>query len=311
MIKEKILNKKTGIVTYAITPPKKNNTPEKIAEISKKHIERIKNLDIDGLIIYDLQDEVDRQSSKRPFPYMESVDPAVYDEKYLKELKVPKIIYRCVGKYGVEEFSKWLKSGEKDNMFSVFVGASSSKQEVKLKLRQSYDLRNKLNTNLVLGAVVIPERHITHGDEHLRIIKKADSGCNFFVSQVIYNLEASKNFLSDYYYYCKENNIEMKPIIFTITPCGSEKTLNFMKWLGINIPGWLKNDLMHSEDILEKSISLSKNIFEELFDFALEKGIPVGCNVESLSIRKVEIEASIKLVNDIKQIINKKLKLDS
>ncbi|MBP2032766.1 hypothetical protein J2Z42_001440 [Clostridium algifaecis] len=309
MIKEKILNKKMGIITYAITPPKKNNTTEKIVEISKRHIERIKNLNIDGLIIYDLQDEVDRQSGKRPFPYMESVDPAIYGEKYLGNIKIPKIIYRCVGKYGIDEFSKWLEHDKKDDRFSVFVGASSSKQEVKLKLNQAYDLKNKLNPDLFLGAVVIPERHITHKDEHLRVIKKADKGCSFFVSQVIYNLEASKNFLSDYYYYCKENNIHMKPIIFTITPCGSEKTLNFMKWLGINVPRWLENDLMHSEDILEKSISLSKNIFEELFDFALEKGIPIGCNVESLSIRKVEIEASIKLVNDIKQIIDKKLSI--
>jgi len=100
----------------------------------------------------------------------------------------------------------------------------------------------------------------------------------------------------------------MKPIIFTITPCGSKKTLQFMKWLGINVPKWMENDLMNSQDILHKSVSLSENIVEELLDFALEKDIPVGFNIESLSIRKVEIEASIKLVKDIKSIIEKRLK---
>ena len=68
----------------------------------------------------------------------------------------------------------------------------------------------------------------------------------------------------------------MVPIIINLTPCGSIKTLEFMKWLGINIPKWLENDLINSVDILEKSIILSKLLFDELFDFALEKEIPLG-----------------------------------
>ncbi|OPZ92995.1 MAG: hypothetical protein BWY74_01329 [Firmicutes bacterium ADurb.Bin419] len=99
----------------------------------------------------------------------------------------------------------------------------------------------------------------------------------------------------------------MVPILFTLTPCGSLKTLEFMKWLGISIPRWLENDLMNSEDILNKSIATSKAIFSELFDFSMEKGIPIGCNIESVSVRKVEIEASIRLVNDIKSIISAKV----
>lgn len=307
MLKDKILNRETGIITYAITPPKLNNLHQKIVEISQKQVERIKNIDVDGLIIYDIQDEIDRQKEKRPFPFIETLDPDLYNEEYLKNLAVPKIIYRCVGKYDENQFSKWIKSDKDSDRFSVFVGASSSKQEVKLKLSEAYRISEQLNPNLILGGVVIPERHVTHKDEHMRIINKVGKGCKFFVSQVIYNLENSKNFLSDYYYYCKNNNIEMKPIIFTITPCGSKKTLQFMKWLGINVPKWMENDLMNSQDILHKSVSLSENIVEELLDFALEKGIPVGFNIESLSIRKVEIEASIKLVKDIKEIIKKRV----
>lgn len=308
MLKEKILNSKTGILTYAITPPKLNNTHEKVVEISRKQVERIKTIDIDGLIVYDIQDEADRQEGKRPFPFLETIDPAVYSESYLKSLNVSKVIYRCVGKYSEGKLSNWMTSNAEEDKFSVFVGASSSKQNVKLKLSEAYNLRKRLNDDLILGGVVIPERHVKHNDEHMRIINKVESGCKFFVSQVVYNVEASKNLLSDYYYYCQDNNVQMRPILFTITPCGSKKTLQFMKWLGINVPKWLENDLMHSKDILDKSLTLSKNIFEELFEFALEKGIPIGCNIESLSIRKVEIETSIQLAKDIKNIIDKKLR---
>lgn len=308
MIKEKILRREAGILTYGLTPPKLNNTTEKIGEIAQKQIERLKDIDIDALIIYDIQDESNRIAQDRPFPFLQTVDPNIYSMEYLSELKVPKIIYRCVGKYAKEQLSEWITSNPQEDKYSVFVGASSIDQEVKLGLSEAYALTQELKANLTLGGVLIPERHLKHNDEHLRVINKVNNGCKFFVSQAIYNIEASKDFLSDYYYYCEENNIEMVPILFNITPCGSEKTLEFMKWLGISVPRWLENDLKYSKDILDKSVSLSKKIFEELLDFGLEKGIPIGCSVESVSTRKVEIEASVQLAKDIREVLDKKLK---
>ncbi|WP_265445201.1 methylenetetrahydrofolate reductase [Acetivibrio straminisolvens] len=303
MLKQKIINRESGIITYGITPPKKNNTEEKIKEISQKHIERIKGLDIDGLVIYDLQDEKDRIAEDRPFPFMETVDPQTYSENYLNALKIPKIIYRSVGKYTPDEFIHLIRPVPGQDAFSVFVGAASRNQSVLLKLSDAYKISQDTNPDLVLGGVAIPERHMKNTDEHLRIIGKINKGCKYFITQAVYNVEAAKDFLSDYYYYSKNNNLAMVPIIFTLTPCGSTKTLEFMKWLGISIPRWLENDLMNSEDILNKSVSLSKSIFNELMEFCLEKGIPVGCNIESVSVRKVEIEASIDLTKDIKYMM--------
>ncbi len=307
MLKEKIINKKPGIITYGLTPPKAVNSQEKIKEISEKQIERIKGLDIDGLVIYDIQDEKDRIEDDRPFPFIETIDPLVYSKEYLQDLQIPKIIYRCVGKYTSGEFRKLIGATTGQDIFSVFVGAASRNQKVPLRLSEAYEICKNDNPNLILGGVTIPERHMKNGEEHLRIINKLENGCKYFISQCLYNVEAAKNFLSDYYYYCKNNQIEMVPILFTLTPCGSLKTLEFMKWLGISIPRWLENDLMNSEDILNKSIATSKAIFSELFDFSMEKGIPIGCNIESVSVRKVEIEASIRLVNDIKSIISAKV----
>ncbi|WP_010248439.1 methylenetetrahydrofolate reductase [Acetivibrio cellulolyticus] len=303
MLKEKILNRRPGIVTYGLTPPKAVNSQEKIKEISEKQTERIKDLDIDGLVIYDIQDEKDRIEDSRPFPFLETIDPLIYSNEYLKNLAVPKIIYRCVGKYSHSQFSQLIKSDAGKDMFSVFVGAASRNQKVPLRLSQAYEICKATNPNLILGGVAIPERHMKNREEHIRIISKLESGCKYFISQAVYNIEAAKDFLSDYYYYCKSNHIEMVPILFTFSPCGSLKTLEFMKWLGISIPRWLENDLMNSEDILNKYVSLSKAIFSELLDFSIEKEIPIGCNIESVSVRKVEIEASINLVNDIKSII--------
>lgn len=307
MLKEKILGKEAGILTYGMTPPKIANAPEKIVEISRKQVDRINNLDIDALILYDVQEETDRVEQQRPFPYLPTIDAATYSDEYLNHLRVPQIIYRCVGRYSEEQFVKWVTAGTDRERYSVYVGASSSKQEIHLDLSEASIISSRLNSHLTFGGVVIPERHMKKNDEHLRVQNKIKNGCSFFISQATYNVEASKNFLSDYYYYCLNNELDMVPILFNLAPCGSEKTLAFMKWLGISIPTWLENELKYSSDVLEKSIRLSQRIFEEILDFALEKGIPVGCSVESVSTRKVEIEASIQLVKDIKCLLDAKL----
>ncbi|PWW04879.1 methylene-tetrahydrofolate reductase-like protein [Paenibacillus cellulosilyticus] len=310
MLKDLILNKQSGILTYGMTPPKEDNTEEKITEIAQKQIERLKGLDIDALILYDVQEESDRIDQERPFPYTTMLDPELYSKQYLHTLEVPKIIYRCVGKYSESELSQWVQKDIEQQRYTVYVGASSSQQAVKLELADAYRISKMNNDKLSFGGVIIPERHMVKNDEHLRVVNKVKQGCDFFISQATYNVEASKNFLSDYYHYCNENEIEMVPILFNLAPCGSTKTLDFMKWLGISIPRWLENELKYSSDVLDKSIQLTSKIFEELYEFGLEKGIPIGCSVESVSTRKVEIEASIQMVKDIKVMLDKKRLVD-
>ena len=307
MLIEKIKNKESGICLFGITPPKSGNTHEKIVEISQRHIKRIKSLDIDGLILYDLQEEVARTSEERPFPFIETTEPLKYSKEYLQELSLPQIVYRCAGKYTNDNFKDWLNEIDNNKYLSIFVGQSAPNETVKTSLKDAYAFKKEIQPDLLTGGVTIPERHEELGNEHLKINFKVENGCSFFVSQAVYNSQASKNFLSDYYYYCKENNKEMVPIIFTISPCGSVKTLEFMNWLGIHFPKWLKNDLLHSDNILEKSINTCERTCDELIDFAVEKNIPIGFNIESVSIRKTEIEAAINLCKTVRNLLNTKI----
>ncbi len=297
MLIEKIKNKQSGIVLYGMTPPKANNSDERIKEISYKHIKRIEHLDIDGLIIYDIQDETERTHEERPFEFIHTVDPSLYSREYLKELPIPKVVYRCVGNYEQEKFAEWLE--EDVDELTVFVGTAAVGQKVKLSLEEAYRLKKEKNQNMLLGAVTIPERHMSLGDEDQRVGFKMKKGCSFFVSQAVYDLEASKKFLYDYKAYCNKHNIEMAPIVFTLTPCGSKKTLKFIKWLGISVPKWLEDTLISSDEMLDKSMELVKLIYKELVKVANAEGIPIGCNIESVSIRKVEIDASIQLAEEM------------
>lgn len=299
-LSEKIANRESGIIVYGITPPKAGTDSDKIAEIASKQIERLQKLALDGLILYDIQDEASRTQVKRPFPFMETLDGLQYANEYLSDLDISKIIYRSVGKYQPEELETFLNTEEMQNNATIFVGAASKDQSVTLSMREAYELKKQIHPAMSMGGVTIPERHIDKQDEHLRVFKKMESGCQFFVSQGVYDVNACKNFLSDYYYYGKENGIPLAPILLTLTPCGSGKTLEFMKWLGISIPRWLENDMLHSQDILQKSVDVCVESWKEILAFANEKGIPLGANIESVATRKVEIDASIDLYHRIK-----------
>jgi hypothetical protein len=303
-VKDRILKKESGLLFYGLTPPKIITSEEKIKIIAEKQIERLKGLNIDALVLYDIQDESSRTDFPRPFPFMPTLSPDYYSETYLDQLNIPKIIYKSVGKFTSDEFRCWVNQKQDLIECSVFVGNPSKQQASRLSLSEAYNITQESNSSILVGGVTIPERHLKKGDEHLRLFDKIDKGCSFFISQCVYSINNTKNFLSDYYYASLAENREMVPIIFTLTPCGSLKTLHFMEWLGIDIPQWLQNELKHSNDILSNSIAICKSIAVELLDYSKSKNIPIGFNIESVAIRIDEIEASIELVKDIKSTIN-------
>jgi Methylenetetrahydrofolate reductase len=296
---EKIKNRESGIILYGIVPPKRETSPETLDEISRKIIDRLPIDILDGLVVYDIQDEVSRTTENRPFPFIESIDGFSFCKNQLKSLSLPKIIYRAIGKYSRDDLSHFLSSVDPKEFLTVFVGAASKHQKVGLPINEAYFIKKNINAILPMGGVMIPERHLKNSDEHLRVFSKIENGCSFFVSQGVYDITAAKNFLSDYHYYGLEHGLPLVPIIFTLTPCGSAKTLQFMKWLGISIPRWLENELMHSQDILEHSLKVCAGNWAELNDYASSKNIPIGCNIESVAIRKVEVEASFELLRQI------------
>ena len=94
MFLDKIRRRESGILLYGITPPKAETPFERVCEIAAKNIGRIAPQDIDALIVYDVQDEAERTTAERPFPFSSSLDPLQYATQHLQSLAIPKIIYR-------------------------------------------------------------------------------------------------------------------------------------------------------------------------------------------------------------------------
>jgi hypothetical protein len=252
-------------------------------------------LAIDGLVLYDIDDESDRNPDERPFPFLPTMDPADYLVRDLVGLEVPAIVYRAVGKYREDRLRSWLEEQDPSRALAVFVGSSSREKAVLTSLARAYELRDEVRPGLPLGGVAIAERHARQGDEHLRLIAKQAAGCSFFITQIVYDVNAAKNLISDYHHECAARNLEPVPIMFSFSVCGSLKTLEFLRWLGVTVPRWIENELRHADDTLDASYEQAVATAVDLIAFCRRLGVPFGLNVESVSIRKVEIEASVRL----------------
>lgn len=76
-----------------------------------------------------------------------------------------------------------------------------------------------------------------------------------------------------------------------------------MEWLGIHIPDDIREDLRLSDDPVKYSVELATAFAKELIQFCQERSIPFGFNIESVAIRKVEIDASLELLTIVSQLL--------
>lgn len=288
-----------GSITYGLTPPKRGWTPERIASAAKAQTDRLKALPIDAVVVYDVQDESTRTTAKRPFPYVHCVDPLTYAFQHLAEVELPKVVYRSVSQDTPATLDRWLSAIRQENGAAVLVGAPSSDQPVRMTLHEAYQQRRRRHAVLPTGGVMIAERHRSSGREHERTLDKGDQGCSFFISQAVFSAEATKDVLSDLKRACDHLGKPVPPVIITLAPCGSPKTLEFIKWLGVYVPRWFENELRTSTDTLATSVRLGIEVFSDLHEFATDRGIPLGCNIESVSIRRDEIDASVHLTQHV------------
>ncbi|MDT4913017.1 MAG: hypothetical protein QOC66_2145 [Pseudonocardiales bacterium] len=296
----RIANRSGEFLLFALTPPRVSSAGDRAQEIADATLARLRPLDLDGLVLYDIADESGRNPAERPFPFMPTMDPAAFLADNLSSWRAPVVVYRAVGKYSRAELRAWLTEQDPSRVMAVLVGAASRDSRSKTSLREAQALSREANPGLFVGGVAIPERHSQRDDEHLRLLAKQSAGTRFFVTQVVYDINAAKNLVSDYHYACVERGSDATPIVFTFSVCGSMRTLEFLRWLGVEVPRWIENDLRHATDTLEASYQLALNMASDLIDYCRDLGVPFGISVESVSSRRVEIETAVRLAEQLR-----------
>lgn len=308
-LREKFVDPNRGVYFIGTTPPRDSTSDEQMREIAEKLLSRLSALEYDGLIIYDIQDESARIDTPRPFPFKHTRDPREYSRLISNLSNRETITYKSVAQRDRQDFEHWLDEAwnEYNLRNLVLVGSPSSEGDIRLTLPQAYAAMNEHRYPFHLGGVTIAERHAVKGNEHERLLSKQSNGVEFFVSQAVYNPQATINLLASYARSCREQGIIPKRIVLTFTPCGSAKTLEFMEWLGISVPPATRWRILDAENPLVESIRICHNSLEQILEACVPLGLPLGLNIESLTNRKEEIDASIKLYRLLKACMELKL----
>jgi hypothetical protein len=150
---------KGEFLLFALTPPRLETDRERAQEIADTTVARLRPLDLDGLILYDIDDETERNPAERPFPFMPTLDPADYLANHLGSWPTPVIVYRAVSKYASADLRCWLSAQDPGRVMTVLVGAASGNATPRTSLAAAHALRREVNPGLSLGGVAIPERH--------------------------------------------------------------------------------------------------------------------------------------------------------
>jgi 5,10-methylenetetrahydrofolate reductase len=299
------------VCLYGTTPPRADAPEDKVARAAERLAERLRGVALDGLVGYDVQDESGRTDEPRPFPYLPTLPAPGYAARLRAATGgVPTISYKCVARTPEQVWDDWLDEAatEFGVRYLSLVGRATSRTatpEPGISLTEAMTAAARHRRGFTVGGVVIPERHDparTGRSESRRLLDKAAAGCAYFVSQAVYAPEASVALLRDYGHDCRERGVAPSRVVLTFTPCGRPETLTFLKWLGVRIPPEVEQALLGSPDPLATSLRACADGLRHILESCAGTGVPLGINVESVSIKKEEIIASIELVSILKDV---------
>ncbi|MEO7718350.1 MAG: methylenetetrahydrofolate reductase [Capsulimonas sp.] len=289
-------NKEQILFLYSTTPPRANIEQERLESAAARLARRANGMALNGVVVYDVQEEGERTDDPRPFPFRPSIESQAYAHHLRAAVRAPLITYKCIAGMSECEWKRWLCDAGAMGIEAVSVVglASSRMKQPGITLTRALEIATEYAPQLALGGVVIPERHIRQ-NECDRLLKKADLGCQYFISQAIYDPDLTIRLLRDYARACGEIGVEPKRIFLTFAPCGSEKTLEFMRWLGIQIPEATARRILTADAPAAESVSVCVENFQRIQEAVVELSIPLGVNVESVSARKDESQGAQEL----------------
>ena len=284
--------------TAGLTPPWRTQSPRSSARRRGEFVERAAPLSPPtGSSCTTSRRRRAAPPSPRPFPFRKLDDPSHF-AKVLRDVSGKEsVVYKCVAESDPGGFDAWLNRAIDDfgvNAYNLVGGASSANQYSGPTIP---DVAAKLNerAQCAHGGVTIAERHIKKGNEHETLVKKSELGMQWFISQAIYDPKPMIKLLKEYSQLCKKKKIAPRRVILTFAPCGREKTMRFIKWLGVTVPEEVEKEILEAENKVGKSVDLLCGMCKRILEETKGCGVPLGISVESVSIFKNEIDAAHEL----------------
>jgi 5,10-methylenetetrahydrofolate reductase len=307
LLKQALLDSGKPLLLYGTTPPRAGATAQIVRNAAEKLAARVRALPLDGIVVYDIQDESGRSANPRPFAFTGTVDPRTYSKLLLDLTGKPAITYKCVGADDEAAWNSWLDAAARAGVrFLSIVGRPTSGVRYPLSLQRAIRLAAAHPAGYTVGGVVIAERHTAERSEAARMLAKGIEGCGYFISQTVYHAHATERLLAAYARDCRGAGVEPRRVVLTFSPAGRDKTLAFLRWLGVNLPPETERAILGAPQPLAKSIDICRENLRRILSHDYAKTIPLGVNVESVSINRDEIDASVDLFHALVEVLAEK-----
>jgi len=297
-----VKDKNKGVCLYGTVPPRKSTSMERVQQMAKKLAQDLEKMGVDGLVIYDVQDEPSRSGECRPFPFAESHEPEVYARivKQFTTRPLECVVYRALPNITKEQFVDILDYVHNEAKCSAVAFVGGPTKHNGLSVSEAADIAKSLPCDFCLGGVTLAERHRDTGKEDEVVAHKVDHGLSFFTSQVVYNADNAISFLRDYDELCKRENKPPARIILTFAPFARQETADFLCWLGVELPkGTIKRVTSRGspQECVNEAIEICRENLKRILD-ACERyhiDVPIGFNTECVSKHREEIAGAEEL----------------
>jgi len=273
---ESLLHPDVPVTLFEVVPPAAAK-PEAL-ELSLHELQQLRGR-VDAINIPEIHDE-DRPG-ERTSKFIERVEPRILGARIQRELGIDVVINRVTVHDAQPE--RWFREtcGEWGIPNWVLVGGESKQITYPgPNPAEAAKLVKSLNLPVSLGGITIPSRV----NEPDRIRKKHSQGVNFFTSQVMFDSNDLVWLIQ------RLNGVEAR-IFISFAPISNRRDLQFLRWLGVDIPQDLDRFLIGSEQdaaasaetCLERSINLAQRILMDVFDNLPPDPPPIGLNIEHIT----------------------------
>jgi len=300
--RDKVRKPKRPVVAYEILPPREkdgtlNSYAERISSLlSQTHI--------DAINIPEVHEENAR--GLRPVKNLERAEAREFGRLLQDNVGIEAIVNRVTVHNDLDYQKDWIKETFYDYDIEnlILVGGESSdiKYPGPSVNETSEYITRDLNAgrfDFFCGGITIPSRKI----ESVRLLKKGSNGIEFFTSQVLYDGKKIKKMLKYYDDVCKENNVLPRRILLSFAPVSSKKNIDFLKWLGVEIPSQTEKRLTNKKTSMsDESLEIASEILKGILNNNEKLGItvPIGLNVEH--IMSYNFQSSINMLQELSKI---------
>ena len=301
-IRDKVKKPQRPVVAYEILPPlEKDGTLNSYAEIISSLLSQTH---IDAINIPEVHDESGR--GDRPVTNQKRGEPREFGRLLQDIVGVEAIINRGVVHQPFDAQMRWIEETNRDYEIEnlIIVGGESSKVEypgptVNEVLR--FVSREYISNggDIFCGGIAIPSREI----ESKNLIKKSEHGSEFFTTQVLYDSSNIVKMIDHYQERCDDLNTFPRRLLLSFAPVSSQKNIDFLKWLGVEIPPETERYLQgRPGSMIERSLDVAIEVLNDTLNFITEKNlkVPIGLNVEH--IMSYNFQSSVEMLQELARI---------